>query len=358
MIPTHLGDWNVQLKACLTLTGECKTGPIGVTRILNPCLDTNINAGYINYMMTAPILGNDSLNLNVEMGSLWPFTDTVDTTFPNFNYNCGQILYVILDSSKNPIPLPTIVTRTGDIITLTPRINDPIGDISLILRGYMNDYPGIFIDRDFVVRVTPCEATLTVSNLLNIPDKSVVWGDNALPYDIGSVFGAYIQTPACGYNLNYNILYEDVFGDPGLLITSNPPEIQYNPATTTFIIEKCSDAQRPFLSHYDAECLQVPFMKVFNIHFHVTLENEPRGAFNNQVNFGVVIGNVCEDDRVSFTSQVPSFIYTIRNSPVLFEDYPIIVHNESACPIFCQLKTAAGFDVPSNIGVNFVSPVF
>ena len=56
----------------------------------------------------------------------------------------------------------------------------------------MADYPAIFIDIDFVVRVTPCEASLTVSNLLNIPDRLIVWGDNALPVDIGSIFGAFI----------------------------------------------------------------------------------------------------------------------------------------------------------------------
>lgn len=126
-IPTHLGDWFLQIKACLTLTGECKVGPQGKITILNPCLDTRVMGGFINYQMTAPILGTDSMNLAIEMGNQWPFYDTVDNTFPTFAYNCGQILYTILDSAQQPLPQPPIVTRNGDIMTFTPKINDPVG---------------------------------------------------------------------------------------------------------------------------------------------------------------------------------------------------------------------------------------
>lgn len=129
-------------------------------------------------------------------------------------------------------------------MVLTPRINDPIGEITLTLRGYMAGYDGIYLDRDFVVEVTACQASLVVSNLLNVPDKSITWGDDALPYDIGVVFsGGYVQTPACNYPLSYNIYYEDVTQAPNELSLQNPPEIQYTSATTTFVIEKCSDAQ-------------------------------------------------------------------------------------------------------------------
>jgi|FrelakmetLWP11LW_1041352.scaffolds.fasta_scaffold416716_2 hypothetical protein len=51
IIPTHLGVWKLQLKACLNLTGACVLGPIGTITVLNPCLDTNINAGYIGTIM-------------------------------------------------------------------------------------------------------------------------------------------------------------------------------------------------------------------------------------------------------------------------------------------------------------------
>ena len=200
IIPTHLGDWKLQLKACLNLTGACTIGPIGIITVLNPCLETNINGGYIGTVMQAPILGTDQLNLKAEMGpDMWPFFDTVDMAFPALAYNCGMIKYIILDTAKRPLPQPPIVTLSGDILTFTPRLDDPVGEIPLILRAYMVDYNNIYIDRGFFVKVTACQATLSVSNSLNLPNKSIVWGDPVLPYSISSLFSAYVQTPNCGY---------------------------------------------------------------------------------------------------------------------------------------------------------------
>ena len=82
----------------------------------------------------------------------------------------------------------------------------------------MSEYPDIYLDRDFIVEVTPCETTLTVSSLLSVPNKQITWGDDALPYDIGAIFASgYVQTPACGYPLLYDIYYEDVIGSAGVL---------------------------------------------------------------------------------------------------------------------------------------------
>lgn len=194
-----------------------------------------------------------------------------------------------------------------------------------------------------------------------MPDKSITWGDAALPYDIGVIFsGGYVQQPACNYPLSYNIYYEDVTQAPGALDLQNPPEIQYSSATTTFKIEKCSAAQMPFTDHYDPDCLLTPYQKVWRIHFHVSLDGEPNGAFNNDVSFEVVIGNVCEEDSISFTSLVPSFTYDIKTSPntMTFTDSPIVVQDKVVCPVVCQLKTSAGIDIPSGLGITFTSPVF
>ena len=80
-----------------------------------------------------------------------------------------------------------------------------------------------------------------------------------------------------------------------------------------------------------------PFEKVWRIHFHVTLDGEPNNTFNNDVSFEVVIGNVCEDDSISFTSLVPSFTYDIKTSPntVTFSDFPQIIQDEVVCPVVC-----------------------
>ena len=55
---------------------------------------------------------------------------------------------------------------------------------------------------------------------------------------------------------------------------------------------------------------------------------------------------------------MPSFVYTIKNSPSLFEDYPVIIQDKTVCPVICELKTQAGIDVPAGLGISFASPVF
>ena len=95
----------------------------------------------------------------------------------------------------------------------------------------------------FEVEVISCEATLDASNAI-LPSRSIVWGDEVLPYNIGSVFGQYVQSPDCGYDILFDILFEDLTNNPGVLIpagdSESPPEIIYSSAQTTFFIEKCS----------------------------------------------------------------------------------------------------------------------
>lgn len=107
-IPTHLGTWDVRIKACLTLTNACSVGPVSQVFVVNPCLETNVVAGEITTVMSAPRLDFNSLSLQQEMGPFWPFTDTVDNQFPE-PYNCGRIDYVILDEFKNELPFPPLV---------------------------------------------------------------------------------------------------------------------------------------------------------------------------------------------------------------------------------------------------------
>ena len=97
----------------------------------------------------------------------------------------------------------------------------------------------------FSAEVTACEATIDPS-LVILTDKAVVWGDRALPYNIGAALASYQQKPNCAYDFAWTILYEDVLKAPGMLTDQNPPEIQYNEITRNFVIEKCSDEQRPF----------------------------------------------------------------------------------------------------------------
>jgi len=85
LIPTHVGTWKVQLKACLVLTGACEIGPESNIIVEDPCPSTNIMGGEITYIMTAPQEGVDSLNLLTHMApGTWPFYDTVDDQFAQY----------------------------------------------------------------------------------------------------------------------------------------------------------------------------------------------------------------------------------------------------------------------------------
>jgi hypothetical protein len=94
------------------------------------------------------------------------------------------------------------------------------------------------------------------------------------------------------------------------------------------------------------------------IHFHVRLVGEPLEASNNLVSFEVIIGNVCESDRISLASLIPDITYTVKSyEPDFFTDYPLIVQDEPLCPVVCLLTTAQGFSIPQDIGVSYMSPV-
>lgn len=213
----------------------------------------------------------------------------------------------------------------------------------------------------FEVEVLACEATIDASSVF-VQDKSILWGDDALPYNVGNVFSEYIQTPACGYDIAYEIYFEDLSNNPGVLVPNgsenSPPEIIYDPTTKTFIIEKCSQRQYDEGITTDPECGLTPYAKVFKIHFYARLVDEPNGAINKMVTFEVSIGNVCENDIITLESQIPNVNYNIQNTPYLFSDFPIIVQEKPICPVFCQLTRADGLAVPTDIGVTFTSPVF
>ena len=97
-----------------------------------------------------------------------------------------------------------------------------------------------------------------------------------------------------------------------------------------------------------------PYGKVFRITIAVTLPLEPFQAFNNQVSFEVIIGNVCETDTISFIDPIQDVDYTIRTfNPTFFTDRPTIVQTEIICPVTCRLLMQDGLDVPSGWGISF-----
>lgn len=50
------------------------------------------------------------------------------------------------------------------------------------------------------------------------------------------------------------------------------------------------------------------------------LDNSPIPTQNSQVNFDVLIGNVCEGDVISFTDQIEDVYYMLRRPTAPFGD--------------------------------------
>jgi len=256
------------------------------------------------------------------------------------------------------------VVRNVDTLGFQPSASAPIGDIPLKLRAYLQNYNTIQKVVPFVVRVTPCEATIDPS-FVQVQNKRIVWGDDALDYPIGQIFAQqYRQVPAaCDYPYRHEITFYDLTNSIDWSFTS-PPEIIYNPTTNTFVIEKCSARQGALPSVNDPECTNQPYEKVWKITITTWLDGEPRGrtapGVSHSVSFEVVIGNVCENDYIRFTSQITDFTYNIRSAPrtELFSDYPVIEQDKIVCPVVCELYTLTGQEFPTNLGISFNAPVF
>ena len=200
ILPTHVGQWDVQLKACLILTGECRIGPIGTISISDPCGSTEIVAGPIDTVLAAAPFKRAWIDMNVEMGVLWPFSDTIDQKYPEVQ-NCGPIFYKLLDDLGKAVLPGSYLSLDLDtnVLAIEPTLYDRVGPAQYLLHAYMADYPEIFVDVPFEVSVLACTAVVDPS-LVVVSDKAVVWGDLALPYSIGPVMAQYQQKPNCGYD--------------------------------------------------------------------------------------------------------------------------------------------------------------
>jgi len=108
----------------------------------------------------------------------------------------------------------------------------------------------------------------------------------------------------------------------------NPPEIIYEADSATFIIEKCSNRQESLGFHDDAECGLTPYNKILKVHIITRLAGEPMEAFNDKVSFDVIIGNVCEDDRISLSSLIPDLKYKIKSYDPTFLTESMIINQE------------------------------
>ena len=152
-----MGQWDIQLKACLILTGACQIGPVGTVSISDPCVATEIIPGQINTVLRSSAFQRAWVDLKVEMGSAYPFSDTIDRKYPEVD-NCGPIFYKLLDSMGQTVLNGGLLSLNinTDILAAEPTLYDRLGLFQYYLHAYMADYPNIFVDVPFEVEVTAC----------------------------------------------------------------------------------------------------------------------------------------------------------------------------------------------------------
>ena len=147
--------------------------------------------------MSAPQLGNDSLNLETILTTAWPWTNELDDVTNDAVYGadlCGPIEYGIFTpgatlATKTP---STLVTRTGDVLNFSPGLI-PIGQYDLLLCGRLTGaYSAVEKCELFQVRVTPCRTTI-VPPATSPSDMSSFWYSSASSQNIGGVLSGYTQ---------------------------------------------------------------------------------------------------------------------------------------------------------------------
>lgn len=160
--------------------------------------------------------------------------------------------------------------------------------------------------------------------------------------------------PSCGYQVDYQIRWEDLVLGDGVRYSTAPVEVLYDASTYTFTIEKCSARQQPFEQHYDPECLDLPVYKHYRVWIETTLVGEPFGATDTSLYFDVEIGSYCAGDTIFFdpASLIGDFTYDLRVPAALYSNGLTVVQQFEACPVQCSLTLADGSPIPPEFGVS------
>lgn len=98
----------------------------------------------------------------------------------------------------------------------------------------------------------------------------------------------------------------------------------------------------------------IPFEKAFRVYIETELVGEPLGAFDDQVSFGVIIGNVCKSDVISWYDQslIPDFDYIIRTPALNYYTEMTITQESTECPVQCVLTLANGGVIPAEFAIT------
>ena len=166
------GEYTVVLRSCVPVgsTKVCVFSPSWTITVYDPCLDTYIVSSGWSKVLTAPQLGQSSLNFATQIaleGGNFPWTTQLDIVTPDSVGVdlCGPIVYQIQALSYEESLIQPLITQSEQTITLQPSQEFSTGTYQLALVGTLVQYPEISATRVFTVEVSGCNTVISGAQL-------------------------------------------------------------------------------------------------------------------------------------------------------------------------------------------------
>ena len=140
------------------------------------------------------------------------------------------------------VPADNWVNYDGVNLYMAPGTGISPGPYVFELVARIDGYSNITVAMPFEAVVLPCQTGLDITGL-SLEDQSRIWYQDTLPYPIGGVLSQVVESPVqCGYG----ITFQPRLRTGPTTYTNLPREVQWDPSTATFFIEKCfSDPDDP-----------------------------------------------------------------------------------------------------------------
>ena len=338
----HVDEFPLVFESCITLpkSGQTKCRrPSNVFKLIvtNPCTTSNIVTQPIPSILSAPILGMDSLSMNAAPTN-WPWTEFITINGMEYYDYCQPVtLEIVFRNTNIIVPFVELRDEVGidgvqKIMYLTPQVGDPIGQQYLTLNARLSIFPSDYVIEqvDFDVWITECITDLTFIGS-PIPDIYWKWGYELTAFEATS-FLQYQQAPECEYLITFEAFCHE---NDILTPLDDLEEVQFYPSSKTFTYEKCG----PSSNGLDPECAGTPYTKVIPIRI-VAYAGLTQIATEDTVEFNIIFEPDCTKDTIFFNIPVDfgvfNYFVSSTNPGELFLR-PTYTQLIPECQVVCDL---------------------
>ena len=311
------GSFKLLLEACAVINDEqenCAQSSALEVVVHDPCLKATILASDIQTVMQTPVLGYAELDLLGELGTQWPWTNSVDYDTPDSvgTELCGPLEYLVTDMNGDEMDIVRLSDDMSRLIYEPTLAHAPGGrtiDLKLVAR--LAWYPDVPHGADeFRVLLQNCKADIDPSLALpRFQDQVIVWGESPRPYAAGGMLDDYVQVPPCEYTFNFEAKMLNPNDDSELL--DLPPWFSFNPFSHEFGLEKCGGSN----SMSDADCNLSPFSTRYTIVVIATMLEDIYEVVDKSAQFDIIVEVDCGQDFIKFDTASDRVTYQLRSVP-------------------------------------------